>query len=290
MTPLKEWTWDYADYPRDPGHPAAAVRLRNYCWLQCKCKTTQFKRPGRRLMGKIWPLLGGDVRYMSNPRLSAASLQPVVEDTQDTAASLQPVVEDAQGTWSETDCFKGLGCLVAGLHRGPLGSCKPNPIVIDIQQTCQGSSSSRHTSSCRNNCTSPRDCTAQSSDECNYRPACIAQPATSSVLTDLSNVLTTWMVGQCVAKVNQNSRPGGKRSLEDMDVAAVQGKLKVLEKENTRRLKGILGEETDEKEMLDTAGHPCVCNASYVSHACCHAGETGLVWERPDFALGRLEV
>ena len=275
MTPLKEWTWDFDDYARAPGPPSAG-RLRIYCWSNCKCKMPHFTTPSIRVLARVIAWKDGVTGYLTDPRPSEGSIQASIED--------------AEVSRTNTGCFKGFGCIVQGLYGGPLGSCKRNPILINAQETCQGSSASRHTSSCKDSCTSPRDCTERTSNECNYRPACLVRPATSLVLTDLSNVLTTWTTTQCMLKIKRHSRPRGKRSLGDMAMAKFQGRLEDLVKENTRRLIDMTEEEVEEKEMHDTNGYPCACNATYVSHACCHAGENGLVWEGPDLAMGRLEL
>ena len=60
---------------------------------------------------------------------------------------------------------------------------------------------------------------------------------------------------------------------------------------NPRHVDSERGEGADE---YDTTGlesaYPCVCNASYVSHACCDSTKGGIIWEDRSLKLGVLEL
>ena len=291
LTPRLEWTWHNF-------HFSGSIRV--YCRRYCKCATERDQET-RSTPDPIFPVGHGVIVTLDDGSIQLSSTSNIGNSRPSESFTLfpsqangptsgtcgedhkqfcqQPWPEDVLGPIPRSPPTSNdqsyhdplIRCLrqVATVHKN-LGS-----IPVQAWVACQAKASRLLSLSfperispkidnqaCKASCSKAKDCSIASTTSCSYRSVCLIDPTTmkEQVLGTLSKTAIFYAAGSCL---RQHTRPKLRRRY---NAAAF------------------------ERDTDDASGWPCACNASYISHACCDAGDQGLVWEEQTLALGQLEV
>ena len=305
MTPQKEWTWDYGQYPHDGAVPPAAMKVRNYCWNKCTCVTG--KQPKTRALAGMWHwmtahqnqfLLDRQLQDPSPPGLSATD-------------STRP---------ASIGCFDSLSCVVASLN-GIAPHCKQGTGPKDQRYLCQldsngkpmitpaamapgdtdidvSTSPAHHI--CYGSCTSVnRGCSWASTGDCVcaaprlsiffwFAGGCIATHVLRDELRRRSlgsDLLASSTVSPRLSIPLRPALLHGKRTTSNTSISdnSTTGNYDYRTFYDPASILTV----TDQNPVVPEGVLPAPCNASYVSLACASSTD-GIVHEPPNMWLGAL--
>ena len=305
MTPQKEWTWDYGQYPHDTAVPPAAMKVRNYCWNKCTCVTGE--RPHTRALAGMWHWMTTHQNHFLLDR-----------QLRDPSPPGLPATDSARP--ASIGCFDSLSCVVASLN-GTAPHCKQGSGPKDQQYLCQLDSNGRPATTpaavapddtdidvstspahhiCHGSCTSVnRGCSWASTGDC----VCAA-PRLS---------IFFWFAGGCIATHVFRDELRKRSYGSDLFTSSITSSRRsvplrpaLLHSKRTASNTVISDNSTadnynytslydpsavltvtDQNPVVPEGVLPAPCNASYVSLACANSTD-GIVHEPPNMWLGAL--
>ena len=307
MTPQKEWTWDYGQYPHDDAVPPAAMKVRNYCWNKCTCAGK--RQPKTRALAGTWHWMTSHQNHFLLDRQLPDPSPPGLAATD----SARP---------ASIGCFDSLSCIVQSLG-GTAPQCKQGTGPENQKYLCQLDSSGKPTVTpaavapddtnidvstspahhiCSGSCTSVnRGCSWASTGDCKcgapklsiffwFAGGCIATHAfktelrrrsfdtsffsSLNTLSSRSVPLRPAMLLKKRAVSNNYTADANNSTTTDYNYTGLYDPSSVLT-------------VTDQNPVVPEGVLPAPCNASYVSLACANSTD-GIVHEPPNMWLGAL--